>query len=336
MSVYIETTGLAVPTPTPTQEYVAAGLVDEPVARRTGITSVAVADDSGPHLAIRAARQALAQSGHDLEQCTLHLHASMSYSGYDLWSPSSYIQSQLGTKNALALCVDQLSNSGLAALELAAGHLTGGGEGFALVTTGEKFSSPLIDRWRSDPGTVFGDGGTALTLSSSGGFAEVLSIASTADPDLEGIARGDDLPASGPGEHRLPASLEPGRQVFASTMGIETLLERVQDGQRRSCVTALASAGIAPGDVDWHVVPHLGLPKIRHQLIDPLGIPLERTTWGWGATLGHLGGGDQIAGLHHLRTNNKIDSGTICALHGVGGGFTWTTAVIRILEPSSP
>lgn len=336
VSVYIAATGLAVPVPTPTPDQVAAGLVNEQVARRTGITSVAVAEDSGPQMAVRAAREAFAVGGHDPRHCTLHLHASMTYGGYDLWSSASYIQAQLGVKSALGLNVDQLSNGGLAALELAAGHLAGGGEGFALVTTGEKYSPPLIDRWHSDPGTVFADGGTALTLSSTGGFAEILSIASTADPDLEGIARGDDPPATGPGQHRLPASLESGRQSFTKTVEIEELLERVQDGQRRSYTAAMSNAGILSDDIDWHILPHLGLPKTRHQLIDPLGLSLDRTTWAWGATLGHLGGGDQIAGMNHLQTTQNVQPGNICVLHGVGGGFTWTTAVIRILEPAPP
>lgn len=332
MSVYIAATGLAVPTPTPVADQVAAGAVNELVARRTGMTSVAVGDDSGPQMAVRAARDALTQGGHDPQQCVLHLHASMSYGGYDLWSPASYIQSALGIRNALGLSVDQLSNGGLAALELAATHVAAKGEGFALVTTGEKYSAPLIDRWSSDPGTVFGDGGTAITLSASGGFAEVLGIASVADPDLEVIARADDPPADQPGAHRQPASLEAGRAALAATMDVEAFLERVQEGQRTAYTRALSTAGIAPGDVRWHVVPHLGLPKTRHQLLTPLDLTLERTTWDWGRTVGHLGGGDQFAGLNHLQTTGRLEPGDVCALHGVGGGFTWTTAVLRILH----
>lgn len=334
MSVYIAATGLAVPTPTPVADQVAAGDVSELVARRSGISSVTISDESGPELATRAARDALAGSGLDPAECVLHLHASMSYGGYDLWSPASYIEARLGLRNALGLNVDQLSNGGLAAFELAARHLERGDGGFALVTTGEKCSPPLIDRWNSDPGTVFGDGGTAAVLSTTGGFAEVLSIAGEADPDLEVIARADDPPASGPGRHRLPASLEPGRAALAATMDVEALLDRVQAGQRAAYSSAITAAGISPADVRWHVVPHLGLPKTRHQLIDPLELTLDRTTWPWGRTVGHLGGGDQFAGLNHLQTTNRLEPGDLCALHGVGGGFTWTTVVIRIRSAS--
>lgn len=286
-------------------------------------------------MAAQAAQAALKRGRHDPRHCTLHLHASMSYGGYDMWSPASYIEAQLGVRNALGLTVDQLSNGGLAAFEIAADHVAQGRGGFALVTTGEKYSLPLIDRWHSDPGTVFGDGGTALTLSASEGFAEVLSIASSADPDLEEIARGDDPPATSPGQRRLPASLEPGRQALIATMGIEALLERVQNGQRTSYSSAMSKAGLSSAEVHWHVIPHLGLPKTRHQLIDLLGLPLDRTTWDFGRTLGHLGGGDQIAGLNYLQATSKLEPGNICVLHGVGGGFTWTTVVIRVLTTSA-
>lgn len=63
-----------------------------------------------------------------------------------------------------------------------------------------------------------------------------------------------------------------------------------------------------------------------------LDIDLDLTTWSWGRTVGHLGAGDQIAGLGHLVEDAAVNAGDHCMLLGVGAGFTWTCALVRIVE----
>lgn len=64
----------------------------------------------------------------------------------------------------------------------------------------------------------------------------------------------------------------------------------------------------------------------------PLGIPLERMTWPWGRTVGHLGASDQFVALEHLLNVGELVPGQQVLMVGVGIGFTWCAAVLEILH----
>jgi len=90
-------------------------------------------------------------------------------------------------------------------------------------------------------------------------------------------------------------------------------------------------------DITRFVVPHVGRILLEREYFAALRIPESATTWPWGRRIGHLGAGDQIAGFGHLVETNALQPGQRCLLMGVGAGFTWTCAVIELLErPSHP
>lgn len=137
----------------------------------------------------------------------LVLHANTYHQGHDLWAPASYVQRMAVGNSCLSLEVRQLSNGGMAALELAASHLLSvPSRHSALITTGDRFCLPGFDRWNTDPGTVCGDGGTALVLSARDGFARIRSLVTVSDPALEGMGRGTD-PFSDAPSRRGPRSV---------------------------------------------------------------------------------------------------------------------------------
>jgi 3-oxoacyl-[acyl-carrier-protein] synthase-3 len=71
------------------------------------------------------------------------------------------------------------------------------------------------------------------------------------------------------------------------------------------------------------------------QFFRALDIDPDRTTWSWGSGVGHLGAGDQIAGLNHLATTGALNAGQTCVLISAGAGFAWSVAVLDILhEPT--
>jgi 3-oxoacyl-[acyl-carrier-protein] synthase-3 len=47
--------------------------------------------------------------------------------------------------------------------------------------------------------------------------------------------------------------------------------------------------------------------------------------------VGHLGAGDQFAGLAHLVDTGLLHLGQTCVLVGIGAGFSWTVAVLEVL-----
>ena len=332
-ALYVAGTGLHLAPPMEMAAAEAAGLCDRRTVNRTKMRSVCISEESGPDLAVPAARQALAQADAGPDQIDLVLHACTYYQGHDLWAPASYVQ-RLAVGNAcLSLEVRQLSNGGMAAIELAAAYLAADrSRRQALITTGDRFCLPGFDRWNTDPGTVCGDGGTAMVLSRIGGFAAIRSLVTISDPQLESMGRGNDRFTAAALTARSPISVEAHRVAVLQEFGTTDVLTRLRGGQQRAFDLALREAGIGPDDVARFVLPNLGRPKMELQFFDPLHIDPERTTWPWGSGVGHLGAGDQIAGLSHLMAAGELAAGQFCVLVSAGGGFAWSVAVLELLS----
>ncbi|MEJ3750555.1 ketoacyl-ACP synthase III family protein [Actinomycetes bacterium KLBMP 9797] len=331
--LYIAGLGSELPEPTTVDDAERAGLVERRTLWRTEIESVCVATESGPELAAAAARRALAQAGCAPDDVDLILHANTYFQGHDMWAPASYVQRVAVGNRCPAVEIRQMSNGGLAALELAAAYLTADpARTHALVTTGDRFCPPGFDRWRSDVGTVYADGGTALVLSSRRGFARLDSLATVSDPSLEGMQRGGDPFGDAPMSARSPVDVEAMRKAFVATHGLDTVLDRIDAGQREAVKRALSEAGVELADIDRFVLPNLGRARLNAYFLDKLPIDPDRTTWSWGRRVGHLGAGDQIAGLAHLVADGGLHPGQRCLLAGVGAGFTWTCAVVQLLR----
>ncbi|MFJ2651558.1 ketoacyl-ACP synthase III family protein [Streptomyces sp. NPDC087420] len=305
------------------------GLADRARVWNTGIESVCVsADKSAPEMAVLAARAALEHAKCEPEDLHLLLHACAYHQGHDVWPPASYIQQFSGGSSCPAVEVRQMSNGGMVALELAASYLIANDRPTALVTTADRFCLPGFDRWRSDPSSPFGDGGTAVVLSTRTGFARIRSLVSVSDSGLERGSRGERF-SDAPLAAGSPIDLN--SDSLVRELGVEALLNRIEAGQREAFDRACAQADVKFGDIDRYVLPNLGRTRMRAQYFDPFGIAPQRSTWSWGRQVGHLGAGDQFAGLAHLASEGALEPGQTCLLAGVGAGFTWTVGILEIV-----
>lgn len=308
------------------------GLCDERTAARSAVESVAVsAGGSAPELAVTAGRQVLERTGTPATDIDLLLHATVQYQGHDLWAPASYIQRYAVGNRCPAVEIKQLSNGGMAALELAAGYLSGApGRKGALLTTGDVFGEPGFARWRSDPGTVYGDAGTALVLTRGRtGLARLRSLVTVSDADLEQMHRGRDLFSRVPFALRQPLDLGLLQQTFIEDTGRSYSVARITAGQDETLKRTLAEADCTLTDIAWFVLPNFGYGRLNSTFLRRWSIPEERTTWPWGRSVGHLGAGDQFAGLAFLAESGRVEPGELCLLFGIGAGFTWSCAVLE-------
>ena len=306
-----------------------AGLAERARVWNTGIESACVSTDkSAPEMAVLAARAALELGKTRPEDLDLLLHACAYHQGYDLWPPASYIQRFSGGGSCPAIEVRQMSNGGMVALQLAAGYLRAGDRSAALVTTADRFCLPGFDRWRSDPSAVFGDGGTAVVLSTRTGFARVRGLVTVSDSALEYGGRGEQF-SDAPLAAGAPISLN--NDPLVRELGVVALLSRIEAGQRKAFDQACAQADVKFSDIDWYALPNLGRTRMRAQFFEPFGIEPQRTTWARGRTIGHLGAGDQFDGLAHLVSEGALEPGQTCLLAGVGAGFTWTVGILEII-----
>lgn len=302
----------------------------------TGLHSVAVSDGTpAPEMAARAVRRALAHSGLSSHEIDLVLYANVFYQGHDMWAPASYVQREGLGNCCTTLEIRQMSNGGMAALSLAAVWLTAAPtRASAAVVAADRFCLPGIDRWRSDPGTVFGDGAAAMVLDNRAGFARLVSLATVSDPEMEQMHRGDDPFGDAPYRVRIPLDCKVNQRDYLRRAGLAATVVRTNAGQRDSLKQALAEAETEMAQIDWFVLPHFGRRRLQANYYTKLNIPEERTAWSLARTVGHLGAGDQLAGLSHLLDSDRARPGDRCLLMGVGAGFTWSTAVVEILRPT--
>ncbi len=67
-------------------------------------------------------------------------------------------------------------------------------------------------------------------------------------------------------------------------------------------------------------------------VMQPLGLPMSRSTWELGRTIGHIGGGDHIAALDHLVRTRQLATGDRVLLVGAAAGYSVVTAVLTMTE----
>ncbi|MYW65830.1 secondary metabolite biosynthesis protein [Streptomyces sp. SID8379] len=335
-NLHIAGLGTCLPDPVPVEEAVDAGRYDAERCKARGYVSVCAFDDADdspqtapPETAARAARVAVAQSGLGERDFALALHASIWFQGLDIYPTASYVaQGALG-RQVPAYDVQQRCNGALGAIELAGAQLaTGIRPGTAaLITTGDRFAAPGVDRWNLAEYNVYADGGTAMVLATGGGFARILSTVTVADNALEGITRGAEPFRPAPG-----AAID----LTARSAAYDTTADGKQADLRtgrliaRARHQALADAGVAAGDLARIVTGSTGLFENGWHWHHLLGVDEHLTTWEYGRTTGHIGAGDWAAGLDWLLRTHALETGDKVLLFGGGAGYSLTAAVVEI------
>ncbi|WP_432840356.1 ketoacyl-ACP synthase III family protein [Dactylosporangium sp. CA-092794] len=336
--LYISGVAAWLPEPRTTDAAVAAGILPRERRDLLGIDSVTVASDdesdAPPRMAVRAAEAALKRAGASPDDVALVVHSSLWFQGADCWPVASYVANEAVGRLVPAFEVLQRCNGGMWSIDLAARYLAAGGAGgaggtAALLTTADRFSDPMIDRWNCVDVTMYGDGAAALVLSTTSGFARVLSTATAADNSLEGLARGLE-PLSG---HRPTGPIDLVRRTvdYVSTGVYPDLIHRYLELLVSAKDRALEDSGTTPEQLRWAVIP-VSRRGTGHELYHLLGVPDERTSWAFGRTTGHVGSGDQFAGLAHVVETGEVAAGDRILLFGGGAGFTCTAAVVEILD----
>ncbi|MER5772446.1 ketoacyl-ACP synthase III family protein [Streptomyces sp. NPDC001985] len=338
--VYVAGTGVWLGGPESARSAVERGAYDPEQHAADELLSVSVAAETmaPPDMAVHAATTALKRSGLDPGEVELLIHSGIWFQGVEMWPAASYVAGHALGRGVTAFGLDQECNGGLGALEVAARQVGARpGAGAAMVTTADRFGAPLVSRWSSEPGFVYGDGGTALLLSARGGFARLLSTASEADNSLEAVVRGPalrPLPSSGPLDLRGRVG-----HYLRSRGGLREATERVGAVVRSVVDTVLAESGTGRGDIARVVTLASGLGRLQWQLPQLLGLPVSLSTWEFARRVGHLGAGDQIAGFNDLVERREVRPGDRVLLVGGGSGFSCTCAVLEMVaapewEPS--
>lgn len=298
------------------------------------LTGACIAGDiSPPEMAVRAARQALTRAALDPARIDLVLHATIFFQGPEMWLPGPYIQREVVGTSAPAFEIRLGCNGVFAALEIAAGHRAVAAAGRSvLVTTAENLGSPLIDRWNSAPGFILGDAGSALLLDRDDGFARLRAVASVAVPEVEPLYRG--------GEPLYPPLIREGRTIdmreraeyFRDNVMSLTDAAELRTRARLDLIErTLDEADRKLTDMTRVICGNSAAYMVQQDLLEPLGITMERTTWQFGRGIGHTGASDQLLSLNHLLVTGQLAAGDHLLLFG-GAPATMSCAILEILD----
>ncbi|MFJ2770295.1 3-oxoacyl-[acyl-carrier-protein] synthase III C-terminal domain-containing protein [Streptomyces sp. NPDC087300] len=298
--------GQWIPARLSTADAVAGGLLNDAERDRSGVVSSSVTPDTElPAMAARAALDAYSHAGLPARPHTL-LYA---VAGTDDWTPFDYLQRLLRAPEALACRVNAASNSALAAIALATSRTTSEkSEGTSLIVAAHSLSSLSVDRWRNSTGWIGGDGAAAIVLSAHDGFAS-----------LQGTSH---LTQPAPASHFLNRQNDgrAGRRTATKTAAVPTT--SVQDAAAAVMEAALTSARLRAADIS-----HLAMPFFEHAVVkalfaDPLGLPMSRTSWELGRTVGHVGPCDPLLGLKFMVDNGRLRIGDNVMMVSLGSSFT--------------
>ena len=312
-----------------------SGLYDRSSYLENRLTGVCVAGDvSPPEMAVHAARHALERAALDPARIGLLMHASVFLQGPEMWLPAYYVQREVVGSAIPAFEIRLGCNGIFAALELAAPRMASLPEGeTVLVTTAENLESPLLDRWNGAPGFLQADAGSALVLRREPGFARLLAVASAAAPELEKMHRG--------AEPLFPPGATAGTRIDMRERALhfrDTVMPLADAAELAGKVLTglvdqvLGEAGRSLDQMTRVVYANTAGYYLEQQVLIPLGIPVERTTWQYGRGIGHTGCSDQLLSLNHLLVTGALAPGDHVLLIGAAPGFTLSGAVLEIRE----
>jgi 3-oxoacyl-[acyl-carrier-protein] synthase-3 len=292
---------------------------DEWIVQRTGIRQRHIAADGEftSHLAINAARAALADAGLDAQSIDLIVLAT---STPDNTFPATAVavQHELGISHGAAFDLQAVCSGFVFGLATADNFLRSGSHKRALVIGAETFSR-ILD-W-NDRGTcvLFGDGAGAIVLEAQEqpGTSSDRGVLTT-HLRSDGRHKSKLYVDGGPSSTQTVGHLRmEGREVFKHAVGMITDV----------ILDAFNATGMTADDLDWFV-PHQANKRIIDASAHKLHIAPQKVV----LTVdlhGNTSAASIPLALAVARKDGRIKRGDAVMLEAMGGGFTWGSALLR-------
>lgn len=296
---------------------------DEWIVSRTGIKERRLAgeEEFTSDMASAAAKEALKHAHLDAEDIDLILVATLT-PDYIFPSTACLVQAQLGARNAAGMDIQAACTGLIYGLSVAKAFVESGLYKNILLVAAEKLSS-IVNYEDRTTCVLFGDGASAMVVSSEGDGLEIESVCLGADGEQSDLLI---MPAGG---SRKPASTKTVNEQlhFIKMTGSEVFKHAVRRMQS-ACNECLEHAHLKEEDVSW-VIPH----QANERIIDAIAKRFKhlstdhifKTVRKYGNTSASSVG---IA-LDELVRERVVKQDDHILLTAFGSGFTWGAAVLR-------
>ncbi len=291
---------------------------DEWIVSRTGIRQrhIAAPDQKTSDLAIKAAEAALASAGIAADEVDLIVVATATPDN-TFPATAATVQAELGITRGAAFDIQAVCSGFVYALAVADNFIKAGQAKTVLVIGAEIFSR-ILDWQDRSTCVLFGDGAGAVVLRASedtaNGARGILSTHLHSDGRYRDLLYVDGGPSSTQTVGQLRMS---GRDVFKYAVGFLTA----------AVDEALEANGMVSDDIDW-LVPHQANKRIMDATARKLGMPAERMVCTIDRHANTSAASIPLA-LAEASSDGRIKPGQIVLIEGMGGGFTWGSAMIR-------
>ncbi|MFG2845461.1 ketoacyl-ACP synthase III family protein [Kitasatospora sp. NPDC048296] len=334
--VYIESVGVHLPEWVSAEQAVADGVYNAEIQAGNGLTGTHAAGDvPALEMAVSAARSAVERSKYDTGSIESHIHSGVFFQGPEGSYPPGYLLRELGVSGIPSLDLRQGCNGMLAGLEVAVGQVTGAaGAKSVLLTTGENWTTPLLDRWTGfGPAYILADGASSMVVSGEYGFAEVRSVNSGTLSELEQWHRGEDSLLAPQNTDGNPYDVSSRATSFnEKTMTLAEVLEKLTVFDLNLIFRCLVDADLNASDIKKVISINLDGRMIEQAMMQPLGLTMDHSAWDFGKAMGHMGASDVVVTLEHLVRTGELVPGDNVLLTSSGPGWTCSVAVLTITE----
>jgi 3-oxoacyl-[acyl-carrier-protein] synthase-3 len=315
-------TGSYLPSRTVTNAELAESIdtTDAWIRERSGIQERRIAADGEctSDLAIQAARRAL--EGTDLDPSALDLIVvATATPDHTFPATATKVQAALGAIGCIAFDVQAVCTGFIYALATANAFIRSGQVRTALVIGAETFSR-ILDWEDRSTCVLFGDGAGAVVLRAGEGRGDA-SDRGILSTHLHADGRQHDLlyVDGGPSSTQTTGFLRmQGKEVFRHA--VVNMAQVVDEAVRAN--------GVTVDDLDW-LVPHQANQRILEGTARKIGLPTEKVISTVARHVNTSAASVPLA-LDEAMRDGRIRPGHLVLLEGMGGGFTWGSALVRI------
>ncbi|MEH7345663.1 3-oxoacyl-ACP synthase [Bacillus sp. JJ1532] len=329
-AIGIEATSVYFPKGIETAEALASktGIPEKIIIEKFGLYQKHVADDTmhASDLAIAAARPILSKV--DPLSIDVVIYFGSPHKDYYVWSSAPKIQYELGTKNAYAFEMMNVSSCFPIALKVSKDMLMADESIKNILLVGGCKESQIIDydNPRSRFMFNFADGGTAALVKRDATMSEILDSVIITDGSFHEDVR---VPAGG-SKHFASLESVQNRQHYIDVVEPASMKERLDPVSipnfEKVILQALQKSGLALQDINVLLPLHSKRSMFR-ELLQRLNLPEEKAVYL--DHHGHMSALDPCIGLHFASQQGKLKTGDIAVAVSAGTGYTWAATVIE-------